>query len=209
MQERSMPRWLLPVLVFILLAAIVAILFADRLGRSAPVEQLSIPLADIQPVVVNPDRTSATRPKDPCSLLMPAELEAVLGIPVGDPYSEAVDNPLGELVCIVPGVNEDERAYVRLVTVYTAAMEPFLIENDYSVDHLFAGRDVSGGLTRPIQSVGDAAFWGGSGPELWNGLHVLIWDVYMQLNVNTGDEAFDLEAAQILAISALNHLFNE
>jgi len=209
MTEKTMPRWLLPVLVFILLAAIVAILFAGRLGRSVPGGQLSMLSEGLQSVVINPDRESATEPRDPCSLLMPGEIEAELGFLVGDPYSVAVDNPLGELACMVPGENEDELPVVRLVMVYTAAMEPFLIQNEYSVDHLFAGRDVAGGLTEPIQSIGDAAFWGGSGPELWNGLHILIWDVYVQLNVNSGDEVLDLEAAQNLAAVALNRLFNE
>ena len=209
MTEKTMPRWLLPVLVLILLAAIIAILFAGRLGRSAPIDQIEGPVGVIQPLVINPDRESATEPRDPCSLLMPGEIEAELGFPVGDPYTVEVDNPLGELACMVPGVNEDALPVVRLVTVYTSAMEPFLIQNEYSVDHLFAGRDVAGGLTKPVQNMGDAAFWGGSGPELWNGLHILIWDVYVQLNVNSGDEALDLEAAQSLASIAMNRLFNE
>jgi len=209
MTEKRMPRWLLPVLVFILLAAIIAILFAGRLGSNVPMGMLSTQVEAIQPVVINPNRESATEPRDPCSLLVPGEIEAELGFPVGDPYSVAVDNPIGELICMVPGVNEDALPVVRLVTVYTSAMEPFLIQNEYSVDHLFAGRDVAGGLTKPVQNMGDAAFWGGSGPELWNGLHILIWDVYVQLNVNSGDETLDLEAAQSLASIAMNRLFNE
>lgn len=209
MSEKNLPRWVLPALVFILLAAISAILFTGRLGRSTPGDQLSMPIEVLRLVAINPDRESPTEPRDPCSLLMPTEIEAELGFPVGEMHSVATDNPIGELVCVVPGINEDDLPVVRLVTVYTEAMEPFLIQNEYSVDHLFAGRDVSGGLTEPIQSIGDAAFWGGSGPELWNGLHILICDVYIQLNVNSGDGELDFIAAQNLASIAMNRLFNQ
>jgi len=120
-----------------------------------------------------------------------------------------VDNPIGEMVCTFPGADDEDFPVVSLVVVYTEGMETFLIQNGYSVNHLYAGRNVSDRFTKPVADIGDDAFWGGSGVELWNGLHVLIWDVYLQIDVNSGDEGNDLEAAQNLALIALNRLFNE
>ncbi|MGB2896443.1 MAG: hypothetical protein WBB65_09830 [Anaerolineales bacterium] len=209
MRETNIPRWLLPVLVFIFLTAIFAFLFVRRIGDGAPsVERLS-PIGAIQPGDINPDRRKPTQPRDPCSLLMLEEIDDELGIQISEPSFEAVDNPIGEMVCTFPGADDDDLPVVRLVTVYGEGIDKILVENGYSVNHLFAGRNVSDRFTTPVSDIGDDAFWGGSGPELWNGLHVLLWDVYVQINVNSGDEGNDLAAAQNLALIALNRLFNE
>lgn len=209
MREKDIPRWLLPVLVFIFLAAIFAFLFVRRLGGSAPLVERSSSIGAIQPGEINPDRQKPTKPRDPCSLLIPDEIEDELGIQIGEPFFEVVDNPIGEMVCTFPGVNDDDLPVVRLAAVYSEGMETFLLQNGYSVNHLYAGRNVSDRFTKAVPDIGDDAFWGGSGTELWNGLHVLIWDVYLQIDVNSGDEVNDLEAAQNLALIALNRLFNE
>ena len=209
MREKDIPRWLLPVLVFIFLAAIFAFLFVRRLGGSTPPSERSSSIGVIQPGEINPNRQKPTQPQDPCSLLMPDEIEEELGIQLGEHLSEVVDNAIGEMICTFPGVDDEDFPVVNLVVVYTEGMETFLIENGYSVNHLFAGRNVSDRFTKPVADIGDDAFWGGSGVELWNGLHVLLWDVYLQIDVNSGDEGDDLEAAKNLAIIALNRLFNE
>jgi len=209
MREINIPRWLLPILVVIFLAAIFAFLFVGRLGGSAPIVERSSSIGAIQPGEINPDRRKPTQPRDPCSLLLLEEIDDELGIQIGDPFSETVDNPIGEMFCTFPGVDDDDLPVVRLVTVYSEGIDAALITNGYSVNHLFAGRNVSDRFTTSVSEIGDDAFWGGSGTELWNGLHVLIWDVYVQLNVNSGDEGDDLEAAQNLALIALNRLFNE
>ncbi|MCK5316356.1 MAG: hypothetical protein KAJ55_00500 [Anaerolineales bacterium] len=209
MREKDIPRWLLPVLVFIFLAAIFTFLFVRRLGGREPLDERSSLIGAIQPGEVNPDRRKSTQPRDSCSLLMPDEIEDELGIQLGEPFSEVVDNPIGEMVCTFPGADDEDFPIVSLVVVYTEGIEAFLIQNGYSVNHLYAGRNVSDRFTKPVPDIGDDAFWGGSGVELWNGLHVLIWDVYLQIDVNSGDEGNDLEAAQNLALIALNRLFNE
>ncbi|MCJ7825142.1 MAG: hypothetical protein MUP44_09605 [Anaerolineales bacterium] len=208
MREKDIPRWLLPVLVFIFLAAIFAILFIQRLGGRSPLVERSSSIGSIQPAEINPIRQTPTLPRDPCSLLMAEEIEGELGIQIGEPFFEAVDNPIGEMICTFPGVNDD-LPVARLVVVYSETMATFLVENEYTVSHLFAGRNISDRFTKPVADIGDDAFWGGSGAELWNGLHVLIWDVYLQMNVNSGDEGNDLDAAQNLALIAMNRLFNE
>ncbi len=209
MREKDIPRWLFPALVFIFLAAIVAFLFVRGLGGSAPLVESSSSIGAIQPGEINLDRQEPTTPRDPCSLLMPDEIEDELGIQLGESSFDVADNPIGEMICIFPGENEDDLPVVRLVVVFNEGMEAFLRQNGYSVAHLFAGRNVSDRFTEPIADIGDEAFWGGSGVELWNGLHVLLWDVYLQINVNSGDEGNDLEAAQNLVIIALNRLFSE
>jgi hypothetical protein len=209
MREKDNPRWLLPVLVFIFLAAIFAFLFVRRLDGRAPLVDRSSSIGAIQPGEINPDRRKPTQPRDPCSLLMPEEIEEDLGIQISEPFFEAVDNPIGEMVCTFPGEDDDDLPVVRLVVVYSEGMETFLLQNGYSVDHLYAGRNVSDRYTQSVPDIGDDAFWGGSGVELWNGLHVLVWDVYLQIDVNSGDEGNDQEAAQNLALIALDRLFNE
>lgn len=209
MREINIPRWLLPALVFIFLAAIIAFLFTRRMGGSEPsIERLSS-IGAIQPGDINPDRRKPTQPRDPCSLLMLDEINDELGIQIREPFFEAIDNPIGEMVCTFPGADDDDLPLVRLVTIYSEGIDKILVENGYSVNHLFTGRNISDRFTTPVSDIGDDAFWGGSGAELWNGLHVLIWDVYVQINVNSGDEVNDLAAAKSLALIALNHLFNE
>ncbi len=209
MREKDIPRWLLPALVFIFLAATVTFLFVRGLDRSAPLAEPASSIGIIQPGEINPNRREPTTPRDPCSLLMPDEIEDELGIQLGEPSFDAADNSIGEMICTFHGVNEDDLPVVRLVVVFNEGMEAFLRQDGYSVDHLFAGRNVSDRYTKPVADIGDEAFWGGSGGELWNGLHVLLWDVYLQIDVNSGDEASDLTAARKLALIALERLFNE
>lgn len=209
MREKDIPRWLLPALIFIFLAAIIAFLFVRGLDKSAPLVIRPSSIGAIQPGKIHPDRQEPTTPRDPCSLLMPDEIEDELGISLGESSFEAADNPIGEMICIFHGVDDGDFPVVRLVVVFNEGMEAFLRENGYTVDHLYAGRNVSDRYTKPVADIGDEAFWGGSGVELWNGLHVLLWDVYLQIDVNSGDEKTDLEAAQKLAIIALERLFNE
>ncbi len=209
MREKNIPRWLLPALVFIFLAAIVIFLVVRGLDRSQPLVLSPSSIGVIQPGEINPDRQEPTTPRDPCSLLMSDEIEDELGIQLGESSFEAADNPIGEMICTFHGVDEDDLPVVRLVLVFNEGMEGFLRQNGYSVDHLFAGRNVSDRYTKPVADIGDEAFWGGSGVELWNGLHVLLWDVYLQIDVNSGDEGNDLEAAQKLALIALERLFIE
>jgi hypothetical protein len=209
MREKDIPRWLLPALGLIFLVAIVAFLYVRGLGRSAPLAERSSSVGVIQPGEINPDRQEPTTPRDPCSLLMPDEIEDELDIPLGESSFEAADNPIGEMICTFHGADEDDLSVVRIVVVFNEGMEAFLRQNGYSVDELYAGRNVSDRYTKPVANIGDDAFWGGSGVELWNGLHVLLWDVYLQIDVNSGNEGTDLEAAQKLAIIALERLFNE
>ena len=209
MREKDIPRWLLPALVFIFLVAIVAFLFIRGLGRDAPLVLRPSSIGVIQPGEINPDRQEPTTPRDPCSLLMPDEIEDELGIQLGESSFEVTDDPIGEMICTFHGADEDDLPVVRLVVVFNEGMEAFLRQDGYSVAHLFVGRNVSDRYTKPVADIGDEAFWGGSGGELWNGLHVLLWDVYLQIDVNSGDEGNDLEAAQKLALIALERLFNE
>jgi len=209
MREKDIPRWLLPALVFIFLAAIVAFLFVRGLGNNPPLVIRPSSIGAIQPGEIKADRQEPTTPRDPCSLLMPDEIEDELGIPLGESSFEAADNPIGEMICSFHRADEDDLPVVRLIVVFNEGMEAFLRQNGYSVDQLFAGRNISDRYTKPVADIGDEAFWGGSGVELWNGLHVLLWDVYLQIDVNSGDEGNDLEAAQKLALIALERLFNE
>jgi len=209
MREKDIPRWLLPALVFIFLAVIVAFLFARGLGKSVPLDERSSSIGVVQPGEINPDRQEPTTPMDPCSLLMLEEIEDELGIQLGESSFEVTDDPIGEMICTFHGADEGDLPVVRLVVVFNEGMKPFLRQNGYSVGHLYAGRNVSDRYTKPVADIGDEAFWGGSGVELWNGLHVLLWDVYLQININSGDEGKDLDSSQKLALIALERLFNE
>ncbi|MFN2148600.1 MAG: hypothetical protein ACK2T2_09405 [Anaerolineales bacterium] len=154
-----------------------------------------------------PDRSSPTKPVLACDLLPAGEVETILGRPVGSPVQATADNPLGESICLFPDPENPERTLVQVGIVFAQGMASFLQENGYTVEQLFDGRNLGGGQTQPVKDVGDKAFWGGAGTEIWNGLHVLVWDVYLDIDVFGGDSGADLEQAKAIAGSMLAELY--
>lgn len=148
-----------------------------------------------------------TRSTDPCNLVGRQDVEAELGVSVADPQSGYAENPLGERFCRFPSTSNSGEDLVLLSIVFNDAIDPALLNDGYNVTRMYEGRKVSPEMIQLIEDVGDDAFWGGTGTNLWNGLHILVHDIYVQVDVNSGDQAVDYQAARNLAIIALELLF--
>ncbi len=146
---------------------------------------------------------------DPCNLLGGVEVESELGMSVGDSQSGYVENPLGERFCRFPDPQNPDSDLVNISIVFNNSIDPALLNDDFNVKRMYKGRKVDPNLIELVNGVGDDAFWGGSGQELWNGFHVLINDIYLQIDVHSGDESLNYQAARNLAVIALERLFSD
>ncbi len=206
MSSEPMPRstWIVlggAILVLVILTAV----FVSGILNAGPDGPAS--LRELGGVRYQPDRSNPTQPVDACELLDAEQVSAVLGGEVGEGMQGVADNPLGERICTFASPENSELPLARITLVYAEGMAPFLAENDYSVLQLFEAREVGGGLTDHVEGVGDSAFWGGSGSEIWNGLHILVWDTYLDVDVFSTDSAAAMEQAEALAGLVLGRLF--
>jgi hypothetical protein len=199
---------LLVILSLVLIAVLVMVISILRGNREAP---LIVPVLGDSTALrsyTSLDDQGPTASTDPCSLLKRAEIEAEMGVSLDDPQSGYVENPLGERYCSFPDPEDPEKELFRLSIVFNDSIDPALLNDGYSVLRMFEGRKASPELIQVVNGVGDEAFWGGSGVELWNGLHVFVYDVYLQVDVNTGDEKLDYRVARNMAVAALERLFS-
>lgn len=206
MQSNAIPRstWIILGATMLVLAVLTGVFVVNSIRREGPGLQ---GVQEIEGRHYETDRSSPTEPVRACDLLPEAEVETILARPVGGAVQATADNPLGETVCIFPDPENPDHTLVQLSIVYNQGMQPFLRENGYSVEQLFDGRNIGGGQTETIEDVGDKAFWGGSGVEMWNGLHVLVWDVYLDIDVSSGNPRDDLQHAKAVAGAVLADLY--
>ena len=197
-------RWFLPVF-FVVFAAALVIFALVRTIRAPENAQTGGPLDPVRYAYLGEGRPTA--PVDPCSLLSEETVARAVGLPVRDPQSLEVDNPLGERQCVFPSASDPSEPLVQVVTVFQEGMDPVLVQNGYTVRHLFQGKRVGEGRVQDVMGIDHEAFWGGVGEELWNGLHVRTADVYLQVRVNLDDPGEALQSAKIIAIAALRNLF--
>ena len=155
----------------------------------------------------NPGARNSTASVDPCKLLLQEEIEAEMGLPVAEAQSGYVENPLGERYCRFPNPDNQSEYLFYFSIVFNDSIVPLLLNDGYSVKRMFDGRKASPELIQPVDDLGDDAFWGGSGDELWNGLHILVHDVYVKVNVFSGDAELDYRVARNLSVAALERLF--
>lgn len=146
---------------------------------------------------------------DPCTLLTKEVVERELGLTVGSPQSGYAENPLGERFCRFPDPGRTSENRVVISIVFNGSIDPALLNDGYNVQRMHEGRKASPDLIQVVDGLGDDAFWGGSGQELWNGLHVLIHDLYVQVDVSSGDSELDYRVARNLAVTALEQLFGK
>jgi hypothetical protein len=144
---------------------------------------------------------------DPCTLLDANKLEQLLGFTLLRPQSGYADNPLGERYCHYFDNQDSDQIRFNLSVVFESSIDPVLRDNGLTARQMFDGRKASPTLIQSVEGMGGEAFWGGTGVELWNGLHVLVHDVYLQVNVNSGDEELDYRVARNMAVMALERLF--
>jgi hypothetical protein len=207
MKVSSKRMQIIVILGLILFAVAVIVLLKLTGNREAP---LTIQVLD-EPTSLRsfygPDDPGRTASTDPCSLLEKAEVEEEMDLSLADPQSGYVENPLGERYCTFPDPEDSEKELFRLSIVFNDSIDPALLNNGFNVKQMFEGRKASPELIQAVNGIGDEAFWGGSGIELWNGLHVLAHDVYVQVDANTGDEQHDYRVARNLVVAALERLF--
>jgi hypothetical protein len=206
MQSNSMPRstWIILGVTLVVLAILTFVFVANSLRN----ESSRTPgVQTIDGRSYEPDRSIPTKPVPACALLPEAEVQTILGQPVGTSVQDTSENPLGESICIFPDPENPSHILAQVGIVYSQGMAPFLLENGYTVEQLFDGRNIGGGQTEPVDGVGDKAFWGGAGAEMWNGLHVLVWDIYLDIDVSSGDPPSDLFYAQSIAGEILAELY--
>lgn len=131
-----------------------------------------------------------------CDYLSRDEVTAVLGIAVADGEAHAA-NPMGQSVCFfdIDAGMALRFAQVQMVRTGWGKQAdkgwsaPSLFENNMSfLDNL-----------EKIEGLGEKAYWGGSGIKIGAGLHVLYKDAYFTIQVETGDEAKNLEKTRALA----------
>ena len=155
----------------------------------------------------SPGQGGPTASIDPCTLLLKGELEAELGRSLNTAQSGYVENPLGERYCRFPDPQASDEYPFSISIVFNSSIAQVLLNDGYNVLRMFEGRKISPELIQPIDDLGDEAFWGGSGSELWNGLHILARDVYLIVNVHSGDVETDYRVARNMAVAVLERLF--
>lgn len=206
MQSQSVPRSTWIILAVVLLA--LAILTGTFVSSSVRQERSAQGTTQvIEGRRYDVDRSKPTQPVPACDLLPPDELQTILGSPVGAPVQTTADNPLNESLCLYPDPDNPDISRVQLGIVYSTGMEPFLIDNGYSVGELLNAREIGGGQTRTLEDIGDSAFWGGAGQEIWNGLQLVVWDIYLEIHLSGGDPALQPQQAQAIAGVVLESLY--
>ncbi len=144
---------------------------------------------------------------DPCTLLEKSEIEVEMGKTLPAMESGYVDNPLGERYCRIADPDFPDRNLFYISIVFDESIDPPLRNDGLDVNQLFQGRKATPDLIQSVDELGDEAFWGRTGTESWNGLHILAYDVYLQIDVVLGNEQREYEAARNIAVTAMERLF--
>ncbi len=206
MRSQPMPRstWIIlgGAILFLVILTVVFVTGTFTANPEGPPDQ-----RELGGIRYEPDRTRPTNPVPACELLTSEQVSAALGQEIGPGDQSISDNPLGESICSFTAPGDPNLLLARLSIVYAEGMASFLIDNDYSVQQLFEGREIGGGQTKRIEAVGDAAFWGGSGSEIWNGLHIQLWDIYMDVEVFGVEDTHAFQQAKALGAMVLGALY--
>jgi hypothetical protein len=152
----------------------------------------------------NRDATTVT---DPCTLISLNQIAEELELSLEDAETGVVGNPMGERYCRISNPDDQDTDLFYLSMVFNSAIDPIVIENNFNVENWYGSRKASPELIQIIDDLGNEAFWGGSGNELWNGLHILVYDVYLNVNVYSGNEEVDYRVAREVAVTVMEELF--
>lgn len=134
----------------------------------------------------------------PCEIISGSEVDGILGVSVSKGAELSADNPLGEMIC---GFNSSEsQDSLLLISIFhTDRFETFLQADGYTVSQLFDGNRGAEGASVVVDELGDRAYWGGAGGDAWNGLHVLLGDAYLHLEVPAGAHILTQAEAEDIA----------
>ena len=174
-ESRTLGRSALIALVVAIIIAISVLLLQSgssdsRLGKTGPA--IGIPGSVVEHL-------------HPCEIISNSELEQILGASLSKGAALSAENHLGEMIC---GFNSpDSQEPLILISIFhTDRFESFMQVAEYTVSHLFDGNRGAEGATKVVGDLGDRSYWGGAGGDPWNGLHVLLGDAYLHLQIPTG-----------------------
>lgn len=187
-EPKTLGRSALIALIVAIIIAISVLLLqsgnsASLLGSTGP--KISLPGDDVEHL-------------HPCEIISSSELEGILGTSLSRGAELSTENPLGEMLC---GFNSSEsQDPLLLISIFhTDRFESFMQVDEYTVAHLFDGNRGAEGATEVVDDLGDRAYWGGAGSDPWNGLHVLLGDAYLHLEIPTGTRILTQAEAEDLA----------
>lgn len=141
---------------------------------------------------------------DPCSLLRPAEAQALLGQEVGQAQSRRTHNPLGQAICLYPAKAPEAFGFVQLSLVRTQGMSAEMRGQGFNAGRLFQEAKALLDDPQEVPGLGQAAYYGGAGLKAGAGLHVLQGDYY--LNISVGGQEPSLDKLKDLARAVLGRL---
>lgn len=199
-------RWIV-IASLILIVGVAIILITNNVDGGSPSRILVEGESGLLPSFGIQGRRNPTSSVDPCQLLSKSDIEAEIGTTLPALESGFVNNPLGERYCRIPDPSNFDQSIFYLSIVFDEAIDPPLRNDGFNVEQLYAGRNISPNLIQPLDELGDEAFWGGTGLEIWNGLHILVSDVYLQIDIVMGDDQQDYEAARNIAVKVMENLF--
>jgi hypothetical protein len=175
----------------------------QSVSRISPAQDGDIPLQSFSTT----GSRGVTAAIDPCELISVDQISEDLGIQLEGTESGNVGNPLGERFCRISNPDTRDTDLIYLSIVFNSAIDPVILENGFNVVNWFESRQASPELIQTLDDLGNGAFWGGSGNELWNGLHILVYDVYLNVNVFSGAEEVDYRVARNVAVTVMEQLF--
>ena len=124
--------------------------------------------------------------RHPCDIVSSSELEGYVEISLSEGRELVDDKPLGGLICGFAN-SETDTLFMRIELYQTELFDPFFQDAGYNAVVYFDGNQGPEGATEPVAGLGSRAYWGGPGVEVWNGLHVLEGDTYLQVIIVSKD----------------------
>lgn len=137
-------------------------------------------------------KSTAARITDVRDLLNKAEAAELMGEPVKEPeYRKDANNPLGQQILFFSTVKDNlPLRSIQLSLVQNEGMSSSLRSSAYSVKKLFEETKKNFPENTPVLGVGDQAFWTTAG------LHILVGNYYLNINVGGGDQELAKRAAE-------------
>jgi hypothetical protein len=137
----------------------------------------------------------------PCSLVIKAEAEEILGETLKEPEPQDSTNTMGQQTCFFFPTSDTSFTYLQVSVVQTSAMPSRMVSSGMNAARIFQQtKDNMTGI-KELEGVGDEAFWGTFG------LHIMTGDVYIIISVGSSSDPANLEKAKKIALLILKRLY--
>ncbi|MGD8865864.1 MAG: hypothetical protein PVI81_09745 [Anaerolineales bacterium] len=205
-ENEKSPGWLLPVIVTVLLGSVLLIFIASRRTENEVTRSQSrFRQGDLTYTL--PDVSSPTDPVDPCSLITEEEAEQILGVELSSPTSRELDDAAGQIECVFTDADQSDQQVLVIGMVFNRNIDQVLLDNGYNAYEFYLSRKLPEKVITMVPEIKDEAFWGGTGDEVWNGLHVIFADVYFRVGLSLQDDELAFDAAQEIAVTLQKNLY--